>query len=346
MQQKRMRNSLGLAALLVWACSALTGTSVADESFFRGKVVRIIVGAEAGASYDIYSRLISRHIGKHIPGRPSVVVQNMNAAGGLVAANHLFNVAEKDGTIIGTFQRNSVLDSVTQNPHARFRAEEFNWLGTPASMDGNAYLFIIRHNLPYRTIEDLRKADPPLHVGVVNSPIHILRVAFGLNVKIIVGYGKNALDLAFERGEVDGNGITYANLVSRKPQWVEKNLMRPMIQFSSDTRLKELPNVPTAREIARNAEELALIKLTEAPLQIAYPISLPPGVPRERVAMMRKAFMDTMNDPAFRDEAIKMKLDYSPRDGQTIEGAIAELTKSPPSAIASYKALFEGKGSE
>ena len=121
--------------------------------------------------------------------------------------------------------------------------------------------------------------------------------------------------------------------------------MRPMIQFSSDTRLKELPNVPTAREIARNAEELALIKLTEAPLQIAYPISLPPGVPRERVAMMRKALMDTMNDPAFRDEAIKMKLDYSPRDGDHSR-AIAELTKSPPSAIASYKALFEGKGSE
>jgi tripartite-type tricarboxylate transporter receptor subunit TctC len=213
-------------------------------------------------------------------------------------------------------------------------------------MDDNAYLFIIRSNLPYRTIEDLRKADPPLHVGVVNSPIHILRVAFGLSVKIIVGYGKNALDLAFERGEVDGNGITYANLVSRKPLWIEKNLMRPMIQFGSDTRLKELPNVPTAREIARNPEELALVKLTEAPLQIAYPIAMPPGVPPERVALMRKAFMDTMNDPAFRAEAIKMRLDYSPRDGQTIETAFAELSKSPPSAIASYKALFEGRARE
>jgi tripartite-type tricarboxylate transporter receptor subunit TctC len=119
-----------------------------------------------------------------------------------------------------------------------------------------------------------------------------------------------------------------------------------MIQFGSDKRLKELPNVPTAREIARNPEELALVKLTEAPLQIAYPMAMPPRVPRERVALMRKAFMDTMNDSAFRDEAIKMKLDYSPRDGKTIEAAIADLAKSPPAAIASYKALFEGRGRE
>jgi len=345
MPRQTTRRVIALTALVL-SCSAFAGKSAADESFYRGKVIRILVGAEAGASYDIYSRLIAKHIGRHVPGRPSVVVQNMNAAGGLVAANHLFNVAEKDGTVIATFQRGSVLDSVTQHPQARFRAEEFNWLGTPASMDDNAYLFVIRNNLPYRTIEDLQRADRPVHVGVVNSPIHILRVAFGLNVKIIVGYGKNALDLAFERGEVDGNGITYANLVSRKPQWIEKNLMRPMIQFGSDKRLKELPNVPTAREIARNPEELALVKLTEAPLQIAYPVAMPPGVPPERVAMFRKAFMDTMTDPVFRDEAIKMKLDYSPRDGQTIDVAINELAKSPPAAIASYKALFEGRGGE
>lgn len=323
-----------------------TAAAAQEADFFRGKTVRIIVGAEAGASYDIYSRLISRHITRHIPGHPNVVVQNMNAAGGLVAANHLFNVAEKDGTVIGTFQRNSILDSVIENPKARFHVQQFNWLGTPASMDDNAYLFVIRQSLPYKTIDDLRRADPPIHVGVVNSPIHILRVAFGLKVKVIVGYGKNALDLAFERGEVDGNGITYANLVSRKPQWIKSNLIRPMIQFGSDKRLAALPNVPTARELARNAAELALVKLTEAPLQVAYPIALPPGVPAPRVATLRQAFMDTMNDPAFRDEARKMKLDYSPRSGQAIEAAITALAGSPPEAIASYRELFGSRPSE
>jgi tripartite-type tricarboxylate transporter receptor subunit TctC len=336
---------LGLLASLAF----LVGSAEAraqDNSFYRGKTVRIIVGAEAGASYDIYSRLISRHLGRHIPGQPKVVVQNMNAAGGLVAANHLFNVAERDGTVIGTFQRNSVLDSVIENPKARFRVHQFNWLGTPASMSDNAYLFIIRHALPYQNVEELRKAEPPIHVGVVNSPIHILRVAFGLNVKIIVGYGKNALDLAFERGEVDGNGITYANLLSRKPQWVEKKLMRPMIQFGNAERLAALPNVPTARELARDAKELALVKLTEAPLQIAYPIALPPEVPAERVALMRKAFTDTMNDPAFRNEALKMKLEYSPRTGQAIEAAIADIARSPRDAIASYQELFGNRPGE
>ena len=226
-----MQRIAGLAAAVFLIASTIE-PSVADESFFRGKTVRIVVGAEAGASYDIYSRLISRHIGRHIPGQPVVVVQNMNAAGGLVGANYIYNVAEKDGTVIGTFQRNSVLDSITENPKARFRVQDFNWLGTPASMDDNAYLFIIRASLPYKKVEDLRHADPPINVGVVNSPIHILKVAFGLNVKIIIGYGKNALDLAFERGEVDGNGITYANLLSRKPNWISNNLMRPMIQLS------------------------------------------------------------------------------------------------------------------
>ncbi len=329
--------SLLAAAMLI---GSSVGAAAADDSYFHGKTIRIIVGAEAGASYDIYSRLISRHLRNHIPGQPAVVVQNMNAAGGLVAANHIYNVADKDGTVVGTFQRNSILDSTIENPKARFRAEKFNWLGTPASMDDNAYLFIIQASLPYRTVEDLRHADPPVPVGVVNSPIHILKVAFGLNVKIIVGYGKNALDLAFERGEVGGNGITYANLISRKPNWISKKMIRPMIQFGNSERLAVLPDVPTAQELARNPEELALVKLSEAPLQVAYPIALPPGVPPERVAVMRKAFMDTMNDPAFRDEANRMKLDYSPKDHRVIEAVIGELARSPRSAIESYQKLF------
>src|SRR4051812_16764923 len=214
-----MQSFARLAAAMI-VIGSMIGTATADDSFFRGKTVRIIVGAEVGASYDIYSRLISRHMGRHIPGQPVIVVQNMNAAGGLVAANYVYNVADKDGTVIGTFQRNSVLDAITENPKARFHIQQLNWLGPPASMDDNAYLFVIRASLPYQRVEELRQADPPINVGVVNSPIHILKAALGLHVKIIIGYGKNALDLAFERGEVDGNGITYANLLSRKPNWI------------------------------------------------------------------------------------------------------------------------------
>lgn len=334
-----MHKIVGFAVLVLF-CGGMFVPQASADGFYAGKTVRIIVGAQAGASYDIYSRLISRHIGRHIPGNPTVVVQNINAAGGLVAANHLYNVAEKDGTVIGTFQRNSVLDSVIKNPKARFQVENFNWLGTPASMDDNAYLFVIRQSLPYKTIADLRVANPPINVGVVNSPIHILKVALGLNAKIIVGYGKNALDLAFERGEVDGNGITYANLLSRKPEWLSGKLARPMIQFGSAKRLPALSDVPTAQELAINPDALALVKLTEAPLQVAYPVGLPPGVPKERVTIMRKAFMDTMNDPAFRREALKMKLDYSPKDGSAIEAMIGEIAGSPKAAIDSYRAIF------
>lgn len=327
-------------AVLAQFTTSIAAAAGAEDNYFHGKTIRIVVGAEAGASYDIYSRLLSRHMGRHIPGQPTIVVQNVNAAGGLVAANQLFNTAERDGTIIGTLQRNSLLDSIIERPQARFRIEKFNWLGTPASMADNRYLFLIRSTLWHRTIEDLRKDGPPTHVGVVNSPIHILRDAFDLNVKIITGYGKAALDLAFERGELDGNGITYANLLSRKPQWLNKGLARIMIQFGSPERLPDLANVPTAQELTRTPEQLALVRLVEAPQQISYPMALPPNVPAERVAMLRKAFMDTMKDPAFRDEAIKMKLDYSPRDGKAITTAISEISGTPKAVIESYKRIF------
>ena len=223
-----MRKIAGLAALLLLIGGTLA-TSVAEDNFYRGKTVRLVVGAQAGASYDIYSRLIARHMGKHIPGEPTIVVQNMNSAGGLAAANYLYNGAAKDGTVIGTFQRSLILipSSKIQWRNSRLRSST-GWGPRPAwrtmltsSLSGQG--------LPYTTIDDLRKAEPPIAVGVVNSPTFILKAAFGLSVKIIPGYGKNALDLAFERGEVDGEGITYANLLSRRPQWVTSKLARPMI---------------------------------------------------------------------------------------------------------------------
>jgi tripartite-type tricarboxylate transporter receptor subunit TctC len=277
----------------------------------------------------------------HIPGNPNIVVMNMPAAGGIVATNHVYSIADKDGTAIGLFNRYSILAAILGNERARYKAEEFNWLGTPASYSDNAYLFVIRAALPQKTVEDLRKADPPLSVGNVGSaPVRVLKEALGLNLKIIEGYkGSNELDLAFERGEVDGHTVGWANMLSRQPQWIETGFVRPMIQFGRIDRLPALKDVPTAREVARTPVDRALIEFTETPLLMAFPFAAPPGVPANRVAILRKAFRDTMDDKAYQDDVHKQRLEFTPKYGEELQEIIAKMAHAPKSVITRYNEI-------
>lgn len=316
-------------------------SSAGAEDFYKGKTVKLIVGAAAGGGYDSHSRLVARHMTKHIPGNPNIIVQNMPAAGGIVATNHVYAIADKDGSVFGLFNRYSILAAILGNEQARFKVEEFHWLGTPASYSDNAYLFVIRAALPHKTVEDLRKADPPLSVGNVGSaPLRVLKEALGLNLKIIEGYkGSNELDLAFERGEVDGHTVGYANMLSRQPQWIEKGFVRPMIQFGRIERLPALKDVPTAREVARTPDDRALIEFTEAPLLMAFPFAAPPGVPADRVKILRAAFKDTMDDPAYAEEVHKQRLELTPKFGDEVQEIIARMAKAPKSVIDRYNAI-------
>jgi hypothetical protein len=234
-----------------------------------------------------------------------------------------------------------VLASIIGSEQARYKTELFNWLGTTASFQDNAYLFVIRASLPHKTIESLRTTAVPIHVGNSGSPlVTLLKSGLSLNVKIIEGYGKTELDLAFERGEVDGVGIAYANMIARHPDWLDRTFMRALVQFGRVDRFSKFPEVPTAREVARDPTELALIELAEASLLIAYPFALPPAVAADRVGLMRKAFRDTMEDPAFRHDIISGKLDYSPRYGDDVQETIARIAKMPPEIIARYKEII------
>jgi tripartite-type tricarboxylate transporter receptor subunit TctC len=330
---------LVLAATALFSVAGLTPASAQD--FYKGKSVKLIVGAAAGGGYDSHSRLVSRHMTRHIPGSSGIVVMNMPAAGGLVATNHVYAIADKDGSAIGLFNRYTILAGILGNEQARFKVEEFNWLGTPASYSDNAYLFVIRAALPQKTIEDLRNADPPLSVGNVGSaPVRVLKEALGLNLKIIEGYkGSTELDLAFERGEVDGHTVGWANMLSRQPEWIEKGFIRPMIQFGRIDRLPALKDVPTAREVARTPEDRALIEFTEAPLLMAFPFAAPPGVPVDRVAILRQAFRDTMNDPAYQEDVHKQKLELTPKFGEEVQDIIASMARAPTSVTERYVAI-------
>jgi len=330
-------------ALLI-AC--LSSVPCLAQDFYHGKTIRLIVGASAAGGYSLQARTVARYMPKHIPGNPNIVVMNMPAGTGIAAINHLYNIADKDGTVLGLFNRYTVLLPILGAKQAKYKSEEFNWLGTTADYSDNAYLFVIRANLPLTDVESVRKANPPLNVGLMGAaPIQVINEALGLNLKMISGYTTDKLDIAFENGEVDGYTIGYQTLLSRKPDWLARKIARPMIQFGRASRHPDLPDVPTARELAATPEQLAMIEFVEAPLVIGYPFALPPGVPAERVAVMRKAFHDTMNDPEFQAEIKGQSLDFAPRDGEAIAETVSQLAKAPQSVIERYKALVGRRSS-
>jgi tripartite-type tricarboxylate transporter receptor subunit TctC len=334
------------SAFVLALVAMLAAPSLCAQEPFAGKTLKLIVGSAVGASYDSYARIVARHMSGRIPGRPRIVVQNLPGAEGLLAANNLYNLAERDGATFGVINRATVLASIIGNEQARYKSELFNWLGTTASFEDNAYLLVVRSALPIRTIDDLRNAPAPVHVGNSGSPlVSLLKGGLSLNVNIIEGYGKSDLDLAFERGEVDVIGIAYANLQARHPDWIPRNFIRVLVQFGRIERFSALPDVPTAREIARTEQEKGLIELAEASLLLAYPFALPPRVARDRVALMRQAFTETMQDAAYRDEVLKGKLDHSPKDGNAVQDIIARIANMSPATIARYKEIVMAKNS-
>jgi tripartite-type tricarboxylate transporter receptor subunit TctC len=338
-KRSMLRTTLYPLALAALAACLVPSSGVADD-FYRGKTIKMVVGASASGGYNLYARSVARYMPKHIPGNPSIVINNMPSGNGIAATNHVYNLADKDGTVFGLFNRYTILLPVLGTEQAKYKPEEFNWLGTTASYSDNAYLFVIRAKLPQMDVASLRKANPPLNVGNVGAaPIEVINEALKLNLKIIHGYTGDNLDIAFENGEVDGHTTGYANMLARKAYWLEKGIARPMIQFGRETRHPDLANVPTARELAETPEQLAMIKFVEAPLMIGYPFALPPGVPKDRVAIMQKAFMDTMNDPEFKEEMLKQKLEYTPKDGKALADLVAQMGKTPASVVKRYKEL-------
>lgn len=332
-------------ALAVTAAMTVAGGSAAADDFYKGKQMRIVVSSAAGGGYDGYGRLMQRHMPKHIPGNPTAVVVNMPGAGGVIAANHLANIAEKDGTVIATLNRFVPIMAVLGAEQARFKAEEFNWLGTTSSYSDNSYLLVVRADTAFRSIKDLRDPANPLIIGDTGSDVPaILKEALGLSFKIISGYkGSDDMELAFERGEVTAHTTGYQSILSRHPRWLEANMIRPLIQFGRIDRLPVLKDVPTARELAEGADNRALIEFAELPLLMARPFLAPPNVPADRVAILRAAFDKTMTDPAFVEDAKKQRLDLSPKGGQEVQEIVRNLSRVPDGVKQRYLKALGGK---
>ena len=327
--------------LTVLAVLGAGNASAAD--FYQGKTITVISGGAPGGGHDTHTRLVASHIGKHILGKPNVIVQNMPEATGITAVNYVFNVAPKDGTYLGQFLRDSLFTPMLGQEQAKFKPEELNWIGTPASYSDDAFLIIVRTALGYRTMEDVRNAKTPLNIGNHGTVlIPLVKEGLAANAKILTGYKSGENILALERGELDGIGASYINLSRRNPDWIAKNFIQIIVQYGHSKRLPELPNVPTARELALTPGDLDLIKFCELPLVLGFPLGAPPGVPPDRVALLRKAFMETMVDPDYRAAVDKAKLEFSPKSGESLAADLVEAAKVPAEAIARYKLLVGG----
>jgi len=341
---------LGFAVL---AASPARADAVAD--FYKGKQVNVIVGYGPGGGYDVYGRLVARHIGRHIPGNPNVVVQNMPGAGSLRAANYIYSAAPKDGTVFGIFARNMpLLGILGGNPNVQFDARKFTWLGSSSSFVTDAYLMIVRADAPVKRIEDARRPGGPQLVlggtaeGATGNDVPILlRDTLGLNIKLITGYpDSNALFLAIDRGEIQGRTTDYSSIKTNRPEWLKPNGgMNVLLQFARTTRHPDFPNVPTARELARTDAARSLIELGELPYTLARPFAAPAGVPDDRAKALQNAFLAAHKDPQLLEEAAKLRLDITPIGGDEILAHIDRISKTPAEQLDYIrKLLAENKG--
>jgi tripartite-type tricarboxylate transporter receptor subunit TctC len=340
-----------IALACVWSVLPAKADAVAD--FYRGKTVTLVVGYGPGGGYDVYARLVGRHLGRHIPGNPNVVVQNMPGAGSLRAVNWLYNLAPRDGTAIAHFARNMpLMGMLGTNSNAQFDPRRFNWLGSSSSFANDAYILIVRKDIAVKSIDDARRpgGDPLVLGGTAEGatgndvPI-ILRDTIGLNVKQVVGYpDSGAIFLAMERGEVHGRTTDLSSVRAIKPDWLKPGSgFHVLVQFARETRHQDFPTVPTARELARNDKARLLIELAELPYKLSRPFAAPPGIPAERAAALQRAFALTHSDPQYLADAAKQRVDVSPVTAAEVLHALKRIESAPQQQLDYLRRLFTEK---
>jgi tripartite-type tricarboxylate transporter receptor subunit TctC len=316
----------------------------AVEAFYRRKTVTIIVGSGAGGGFDTTARIVSRHIGRHIPGAPVVIVENMPGGGGLIAANHMFNAALKDGTVMGVFHEAQVLNQLTGEQGVQFDLRKFNWLGSSYA-DPN--VCIVRMDAPVTTFRDMIGLAKPIAVGgtgpgsnTYDAP-RVLALATGANLKAVAGYPTtNDARIGVERGEIQGMCLGWESVKSASEQWLKDKYVRVFVQ-NGITRHKDLPDVPLAMEFAKDERSKVMLRLVDAPGAMAKPFALPPGVDRSRVQVMREALFATFEDPAFLDEAKTMRLDFQPKTAAEIQQILNDVLAAPPDVAASFRKMVQ-----
>ena len=304
------------------------------EEFYQGKTIRFLVGFAAGGGFDTYSRMIARHIGKHIPGHPSTVVENMTGAGSLVAANYLYRKADPDGLTIGNFIGPLVLQDALGNKAAQFDGRKFGWLGVPTPDSG---VCVLTSASGINSVDEWFKAKQAVKLGgtapgsTTDDVPKIIKAAIDLPIQMIEGYkGTSRIRVAAESGEIDGGCWAWESI---KPTWtkaLDSGAVRPVLQTMLESH-PELNHVPLAIEYAKTDEARELLKIIDGAYgATARPYAVPPGIPHDRLELLQKAFMDTMKDPELLAESKKAQLEFKPIDGPKIAKIFAGFYEIKP----------------
>ena len=316
---------------------------VAD--FYRGKTIQMLIGYTVGGGYDLNARVLARHMGKHIPGNPNIVAQNMAGAGSLRLANFLYNVAPKDGTAIGIVGRGMAMEPLIGGSATQYDARRYTWIG---SVSDQVSLCATWHTSKVKSWNDMLKTD--FTVGGEGSGSDpdmfatMIRSIFGVKVRLVSGYpGGNEINLAMERGEVDGRcGWSWSSIKITKPDWLKTKRINLALQMALHKN-SELNDVPLIMDFARDERDRQILKLVLSRQEMGWPFTAPPDLPRERADALRAAFDATMKDPDYLAEANQRRLDVNPMTGAAIETLIGELYATPPDVIAATKtAISEG----
>ncbi len=340
-----MRRALvfSLLALLFSPPQPAWAQTAAD--FYRGKTLNLIVGYSPGGGYDTYTRILARHLGKHIPGNPTIVVQNMPGAGSLKLANYLYNVAPKDGATIGTFSRGMAMEPLIGGVNAQFDSTKFTWLGSGTN---ETSVFVAWHTSPVKTWNDLitktftvggegSGSDPDIYAL-------LLKNAFGVKLKLITGYpGTAEIAIALERGEVDTRASwSWTSLKTLKPDWLAQKKINMPVQLSL-TQGVDLKDVPLITEFATNDTQRQMLKLILSRQEMARPYAAPPGIPEDRKAALRKAFDDAWADPELLADMKARGQEVNPVSGPALDRLIAELYATPKSVVEETRKAIGGQ---
>lgn len=333
---------VGLVALAISTLSPCAAQT--PEQFYKGKQIELAIGYPPAGSNDIYARLLARHLPRHIPGNPTIVPQNRPGAGSFLTLGYVYNVAPKDGTVIGIGAPTAPLDEKLGSQGVRFKSAEFNWIGRIDSLINMVFLW---HTSPVKTIEDAFKTEAKLSGTGVGSTVSIyptvMNNVLGTRFKLIMGYkGSNDAQLAVERGEVEGHSTSWTAVKVAHPDWRPDKKINVVVQFSVK-RHPEMADVPTVVELARNDDERQILRAVVNAAEIGTAFFTTPGAPPDRVEALRRAFDATMKDPEFLAEADRSKLTVGPLTGEELEKLVAEVSSLTPELVEKVKAAYEMK---
>jgi tripartite-type tricarboxylate transporter receptor subunit TctC len=331
---------LGLAAATVTAARA---DAIAD--FYKGKQVNVIVPFGAGGGYALYTQIVTRHLPKFVPGNPGMVPQYMPGAGGVKAANYVFSVAPKDGSLISMVSDSVVLAEVISPDNVRYRVNEFTWIG---AMERVNNVLAVRADSGIKTVEDLMKQEAVMGSSGRGSPTYLLPslVRWLLpehKIKIVTGYeGINPMFLAMEQGELNGVTVSWTVFKSLRGQWFKDGFANTVVQFGT-RREPDLPDVPLAIEVAKTDEQKAVARFMASNAEIGRSFVVPPGVPEARIEALRTAFDRMVKDPAFIEDAVKNGVQLTPATGAEVQQAVRDASDiSPELAELVRTAIFGG----